>query len=194
MNKRTFLAFALLTLNSFVFADEYITNEYYEEVVFHGDQNESMIIYDETEIVGEIIEAEMNEDNSTISHSFKDYFIEDVVVEKEETKELSPYLIALKEAQETGKVILLAIRATNCHYCDKMERETLNEASVKSALEEDFIVLHYNQDLEPLPLEIQEGMTPNFFFVDQHENIINQHPGMKNPKEFKEALAEILSK
>ncbi|CAA6804864.1 MAG: Unknown protein [uncultured Sulfurovum sp.] len=175
MNKRTFLLLVFLTSNSFVLADEYITNEYYEEAISYMDVNESF----------EIVETDIIEENSTM---------EDVTVEKEETKELSEYLVALKEAQKTGKVILLAIRATHCHYCDEMEKETLSEPSVKSALDADFITLHYNQDLESLPLALQEGMTPNFIFVDQDENIINQYPGMRSPKEFKEALAEILAK
>jgi thioredoxin-related protein len=107
--------------------------------------------------------------------------------------EISPYIEALQKAQDENKVIMLAIRAVDCSYCDRMERETLVDESVKQALEENFITLHYNQDIEVLPLGLPEGMTPNFVFVDKEENIINMYPGMRTPDEFKEALKEILS-
>jgi thioredoxin-related protein len=106
---------------------------------------------------------------------------------------LSPYQEALKKAKLEGKIIMIVIRAAHCKYCDKMEKETLSDKSVQEALSANFITVYYNQDLEPLPLELKKWVTPNFVFVDTNENILNQYPGMKTPTEFKEVLAQILS-
>jgi len=111
----------------------------------------------------------------------------------ETTPKTSPYLEALEKAKEDDKIIMLAIRAIDCNYCDRMETETLVDEDVKEALEDDFITLHYNQDLELLPLGLSEGMTPNFIFVDKEENILQMYPGMRTPEEFIEALKEILA-
>ncbi|CAA6811493.1 MAG: Unknown protein [uncultured Sulfurovum sp.] len=177
MNKLTLLGILFLTSSSFVFSEEYIASEYYEEII---SKTEKELILDDKQ------STEPNQINET------EFFIDKnrTIIEEEE---VSPYLKALESIKENSKVILLAIRATDCHYCDRMESETLSESSVKDALEKDFIVLHYNQDLEMLPMELQEGMTPNFVFVDKDENIINMYPGMRTPSEFKDALKEILS-
>lgn len=164
MNKLTLVGFLLLTSCSVSLADEY-----------YDVNDTSIITLDETKNI-------ISEENSTVAN------------EKEVSEKLSPYLNALKEARANDKTVLLVIRATNCEYCDRMEAETLSESSVKSALEKDFVTVYYNEDLEPLPLGIQSGMTPNFIFVDKDENIINMYPGIRSPKEFKEVLAEILSK
>ncbi|CAA6798633.1 MAG: Unknown protein [uncultured Sulfurovum sp.] len=214
MNKLTFLGFLFLISFSALWAEEYISNEYYEEIISQtevvSDVNESIITLDESNESTESVTTEkiIDEENTTVAPAIVSDVSEDETVEndttqkeidepevneKEVSEKFSPYLSALKEAKENGKTILLAIRATDCHYCDRMETETLSDSSVKNALEKDFVTLHYNQDLEPLPLEIQEGMTPNFIFVDKNENIINMYPGMRTPSEFKEALAEILS-
>jgi len=105
----------------------------------------------------------------------------------------SPYLEALKKARAEHKIVMIFIRATHCKYCDKMEKETLSDSSVKDELEKNFVTVYYNQDIEPLPLGFQKGITPNFIFVDADENILNQYPGLKSPLGFKGVLAEILS-
>jgi len=107
--------------------------------------------------------------------------------------QVSAFDEAIKTAKEEEKIIMLVFRAIDCNYCDRMETETLVDDEVKEALEKDFITLHYNQDLEALPLGFQEGMTPNFIFVDKEENILQMYPGMRTPEQFLEALNEILA-
>lgn len=194
MNKLTLLGLLSLALSSPIFAEEYTTvSEYHDEVNSHpeiiSNVNDSLITFDEVAEPTIIVETNVSaEENNTIVFSN-----DNNDTGKEVSEEFDIYLNALQEAKSTGKMIILAIRATDCHYCDKMDRETLTDNSVQSALEKDFLMLHYNQDIESLPLGLQEGMTPIFVFVDKHENIINQYPGMRTVDEFKEVLSEILS-
>jgi len=105
----------------------------------------------------------------------------------------SPYLKALKKARDEHKIVMLFIRATHCKYCDKMEKETLSDSSVKYELEKNFVMVPYNRDIEVLPLGLRIEGTPTFVFVNTNEDILNIYPGLKSPLGFKGVLAEILS-
>jgi len=187
MNKLTLLGILVIVCFSSLYAEEeYLPHDYTETVASYAEIISDTSFSDINN--SHYFDTEMGvvEENSTVMSS-------NGSIKKEVSEDFDPYLSALKEAKRTGKIIMLAIRAMDCPYCDKMEKETLSDGSVQSALETDFVTVHYNQDLEPLPLGIQEGMTPNFIFVDKDENIMNMYPGMRTPKEFKEALAEILA-
>lgn len=175
--------FGLLSLISFhpLVAEKNITYEYHyieDNVTTIVEVQESNTTYETTKVI--------EEHNTTLMT------LETNETEEVETK-LSPFEEAVQKAKDEEKIIMLAIRAIDCNYCDRMETETLVDEDVKEALEEDFITLHYNQDLEELPLGFQEGMTPNFIFVDKNENILQMYPGMRNPEQFIEALKEILA-
>jgi len=146
----------------------------------------------------------VEEENSQVKN---DFFFNEVVsyeemttenndsqVEEVQSTEVKSYEKALSLAKSEGKVIMLVIRATDCVYCDKMEMGTLVDEEVVTELNKDFITLHLNQDLEELPIGLQNGMTPNFVFVSNEEDVIDMYPGVRSPKEFIGALEEILVK
>jgi len=217
VKKLIFLGLLSLVTMNFVSADEYLSDAYLEEIVSQSEtieeSNESIEVinpfkkkYDEVidetinpfeEKHEEVIETinpfkqpeviESNQMVQTTSLAEVNSNIED------KNCTLSPYLKALKKARAEGKIVMISIRATHCKYCDKMETETLSDKSVQEALKNNFVTVYYNQDLEPLPLALQKGVTPNFIFVDTYEDILNQYPGMRTPTEFKEVLSQILS-
>jgi thioredoxin-related protein len=210
MKKLKFLnLLSLLTIN-LLFADEYISDKYLEEVTAQSEaMYESINSLPIAKTVEELAREEKFKEKSVSStvETITEEYIEIVdgkvvtetksirtkVIEAEPLVERSPYMKALEKAKSEGKVIMLNIRSTDCKYCDKMEAETLSTNSVQNALEANFITIHYNQDLEPLPLGLQEGMTPNFIFVNTDEDILNMYPGMRTPDEFKEVLVQILA-
>ncbi len=188
MKKLNFLAFSTFIMLNCLYADEYISESYLEEITTKLEViDESLESLPIVKTVEEQAREQEVEKDLVIK---EEYFAE--VVDKNDTVEIHSYLDALTQAKNNGKIIMLAIRATDCNYCDKMDSETLSNESVKEALKKDFITIYYNQDLEALPLGLQSGMTPNFVFVNRDENIINQYPGMRTPQEFKEVLTEIL--
>jgi thioredoxin-related protein len=110
-----------------------------------------------------------------------------------ELEEKITYAQAFSQAKEEGKILVIFITATNCHYCKKMEEETLSKENVKEALAQNFVLFTINEDEEELPLGLQEGMTPNFVFVDNDENIMDMAPGVRSPSEFIDKLNVILA-
>jgi thiol-disulfide isomerase/thioredoxin len=197
MNKQTFLGLLFLSTTSFVFAEEYISDDYYREVL-----SESEIIYEEDEFIPIVDMSESLPIAKTVEEIARDKMkTEALYIEidspstfkEEQSIQAHTYESALEQAKNEDKVIMLTIRSTNCKYCDKMEATTLSDLSVKDAIEANFINIHYNQDLAELPLNLQNGATPMFIFVNSNGDILNMYPGMRSPKEFKEVLEEILT-
>jgi thioredoxin-related protein len=197
MNKQTFLGLLFLSTTSFVFAEEYISDDYYREVL-----SESEIIYEEYEFIPIVDMSESLPIAKTVEEIARDKMkTEALYIEidspstfkEEQSIQAHTYESALEQAKNEDKVIMLTIRSTNCKYCDKMEATTLSDLSVKDAIEANFINIHYNQDLAELPLNLQNGATPMFIFVNSNGDILNMYPGMRSPKEFKEVLEEILT-
>ena len=204
MKKLKFLGLlSLLTIN-FLCADEYISDDYFEEIT-----SQSEVTYESMESlpITQTVEEKAREENQKneirkeelilLDKERNKVFNEEIVSphmrEGKQSIQANSYLNALKQARSEKKIIMLSIRSIDCKYCDRMEAETLSDSSVKEAIEDNFININYNQDLDVLPLNLQEGATPMFIFVNTNEDIINMYPGMRSPAEFKEALSQILA-
>lgn len=179
MSKLTLMGLLTLFSTNFALSEEDVTYFY------SYDENAPSLIIEETQDDVNASKNSLTENNQTLQT------LETNTTEAE--PQIAPFDEAIIKAKEEDKIIMLVFRAIDCNYCDRMETETLVDEDVKEALEEDFITLHYNQDLEALPLGFQEGMTPNFIFVDKDENILQMYPGMRTPEQFIEALKEILA-
>ena len=222
MNKIVFVGLLSLITINFLSADEYISDAYLEEVsaqeafvsepVTTSASDASLdalpiamtleeepienreIIVDALPIIAKSIEEE--ETNSKRETPYVDEnstVVTKVISSVKKKSPSSPYLKALKKARSEHKIVMLFIRATNCKYCDKMEKETLSDSSVKYELEKNFVMVSYNRDIEALPLGLRIEGTPTFVFVNTNEDVLNIYPGLKTPLGFKGVLAEILS-
>ncbi|CAA6822085.1 MAG: Unknown protein [uncultured Sulfurovum sp.] len=199
MKKTAFLSFLSLVTVTFVFAEELSSPSHFEALPF-SKADESLPIAktleEEARDKEKIQTLELEENNNTDviqEAKIQDENISVVSVQEEAQVQALSYETVLAQAKRENKIIMLSIRSTDCKYCDRMDEETLSDESVKQELAKDFLILHYNQDLEALPLELQEGATPMFIFVNKNEDILNMYPGMRNPEEFKEALTQILT-
>ena len=185
---------SILTISP-LFSDEpYVTGTFEEQIgVLLVDENvpvatpemESVIIEETTPSLGTVVEEPIEEEVP----------LEESVSESTTNVDANtPYGKAFTKAKDENKILLIAIRATTCHYCDRMENETLNDQNVVSALDENFVVYHVDQDKDELPMGLQIGMTPNFVFVNSKEDVIDMAPGLRTPVEFLEVLDGILEK
>ena len=218
MKKLMFISLLSLVTINYLSAEEYISDEYFSEIATQSEVLNEPI---ESLPIAKTIEDEaregvFQEENLQLSPVLEDITL--VIEEKKVLQEESiipaflqrifnmeskadkqsiqalTYEAALEQAKTEKKIIMLSIRANNCKYCDKIEAETLSDERVKDALIANFITIHYNQDLDTLPLNLQNGATPMFIFVNTNEDILNMYPGMRNPEEFKTMLTEILAK
>ena len=95
---------------------------------------------------------------------------------------------AVVQAKNEHKIILLEIYGTNCHFCEKIEREVFPKERVMKELKDNFIVLKINGDEEYIPLNIEKQMTPMHVFITEKKDIKDMTFGISNEKEFLELL------
>jgi thioredoxin-related protein len=98
---------------------------------------------------------------------------------------------ALHEAQKSNKVIVLKAMTEHCHFCKKMDREVLIDASVVKALTKDFIVVQVDITKSSLPLGLTAELTPTFFFINKNKKVLQKIVGSWNVEDFLEILKEI---
>ncbi len=102
------------------------------------------------------------------------------------------YEDALKLQARTGKIIMIDIVRTNCHYCVDMEKAVFDDKEMHKWLEKRFIMAKVNLDHEKAPLGIKTTFTPSFFFIDKNQKIVKKFPGSWNIEDFKDLTRKII--
>ncbi len=94
----------------------------------------------------------------------------------------------IKQAKKEHKIIFLEVYGTNCHFCEKMEKEIFPKEKIKEELRDNFIMLKVNGDEEYIPLDISMQMTPMHVFITEKEDIKYMTFGFLGEKDFLELL------
>jgi thioredoxin-related protein len=117
-------------------------------------------------------------------------------VSSEEKTHISMYQKALSLVQEkdSSTLVMLKLTSQECHFCKKMDKEVLADASVHTFIEKHFIVVDIDVKNEEVPLNLTYKVTPTFFFIDKHENVIYKIQGSWNKKDFIDLLEMVLKK
>jgi len=101
------------------------------------------------------------------------------------------YEEGLKLQQKSGKILMLDVMRTNCHYCKDMERKVFDNKNMSAWLNKRFIPVKLNLDFDTLPLGIHVYFTPTFFFVNKEHKIIKKVPGSWGIQDFKDLTKNI---
>ena len=105
--------------------------------------------------------------------------------------EFHNYKDALKMQKKSGKVIMIDVVRSDCHYCHKMDAQVFNDAQMSKWIEQKFIPVKLDLDFDDLPLGIKVHFTPTFFFVNKEQKIIKTIPGSWNIQDFKDLTKNI---
>jgi len=101
----------------------------------------------------------------------------------------------LKEAKESGKILIVEVSSPTCHYCKKMDREVLSDPSIRRRLQKDFILTDLNIRTTTLPPRlagIYRHITPSFFFLAPDGTLLSHYPGSWTKSDFATILRENL--
>jgi len=105
--------------------------------------------------------------------------------------EFHSYDEALKVQKQNGKIIMIDVIRTNCHYCEDMQRKVFDNKAMSAWLEKRFIPVQLNLDFDELPLGLHVYFTPTFFFVNKEHKIVKKIPGSWNIQDFKDLTINI---
>ena len=105
--------------------------------------------------------------------------------------EFHSYEEALKMQKKSGKIIMIDVVRSDCHYCHKMDAEVFNNEQMSKWIEKRFIPVKLDLDFDEIPLGIKVHFTPTFFFVNKEQKIIKTVPGSWNIQDFKDLTKSI---
>jgi thioredoxin-related protein len=105
--------------------------------------------------------------------------------------EFHSYEEALKLQKKNGKIIMIDVMRTDCHYCKDMKAKVFDDKAMSAWLQKRFIPVELNLDFDDLPLGIHVYFTPTFFFVDADQKVIKKIPGSWGIQDFKDLTKNI---
>lgn len=94
-------------------------------------------------------------------------------------------------AKNNHKIIMVEAVRDGCHYCEDMQREVFENAPMAQMIQRRFIPVKINLSRQAMPLGIQAGMTPTFYFISPEMKLLKTVPGSWNREDFTTILGEI---
>ena len=105
--------------------------------------------------------------------------------------EFLSYEEARELQKESGKIIMIDVVRSDCHYCTDMQKNVFENKEMSVWLEERFIPVKINLDFDALPLGLHVYFTPTFFFVDKDEKVVKKIPGAWSIQDFQDLTKNI---
>jgi len=90
----------------------------------------------------------------------------------------------MKRAIAEKKVLMVVVTQTYCPWCDKFKEKTLVDGDVVKVVNEHFVPLMLNKDVDDMPDDIRARMVPTTFFLDHEGGEIYSTIGYKHPRKF----------
>jgi len=95
------------------------------------------------------------------------------------------YEDALREAKKEHKLIYIFISSSQCGWCHKFEKTTLQDEAVKKELHKEFITVHLVRDFDTVPKEFEVRPVPRHYFTDANGKILYDSLGYREVDTFK---------
>jgi len=89
------------------------------------------------------------------------------------------YNAALREAKKEHKLVYIFISSSQCGWCQKFEKTTLQDEVVKKRLSKEFITLHLIRDFDEVPKKFKTSPVPRHYFTDANGNILYNSLGYR---------------
>jgi len=94
------------------------------------------------------------------------------------------YQETLQKAQEQNKNVYMLITSQDCRWCRKFEATTLQKEAVQARLYNDYVVVHIDRDLHPLPSKFKVAPIPRHYIVKADGTIIDTFIGYWEQADF----------
>ena len=105
--------------------------------------------------------------------------------------EFHTYKEALSIQKKSNKIIMVDIVRTGCHYCERMDKNVLQDPEFSKWLDKRFISARINLDKEKLPKSMHIDFTPTFYFINAQGKIIKKVPGSWTIQDFRDLTEKL---
>ena len=89
------------------------------------------------------------------------------------------YNEALHEAKKEHKLIYIFISSSDCGWCHKFEKTTLQDEEIKKRLSKEFITLHLVRDFDDIPSQFKTSPVPRHYFTDANGKMLYNSLGYR---------------
>jgi len=106
------------------------------------------------------------------------------------------YNSALKKARELKKPLFIFMERKNppCRWCQKMEKETLNDEKISQIINKNFIPIKIAKEKKDYPSFLDSKYVPTIFILDYKQKPITKIVGYWGINDFESDLNYILKK
>lgn len=105
--------------------------------------------------------------------------------------EFHTYKNGVSIQKKTGKIIMIDVMRTGCHYCENMEKNVFQDKELSSLIEKKFIPVKINLAEDEFSMNVNIDFTPTFLFIDKEGEIIKKIPGSWSVEDFKFLIRKI---
>jgi len=98
---------------------------------------------------------------------------------------------ALVDAKAQKKDVYMLITSSDCRWCRKFESTTLQDSSVIDRLEQQYVLLHLNRDIDFIPEGYKKKRVPRHYFLTEEGEIIYSFLGAWNKEDFFSFLKDV---
>ncbi len=101
------------------------------------------------------------------------------------------YEASLEVAKKENKHLYVLITSSTCRWCRKFENTTLQDAEVLKMLNEKYILVHADRDMDDLPSWMKIRSVPRHYFVTAKGEEILSFLGYWGSLDFKSYLGDV---
>jgi len=95
------------------------------------------------------------------------------------------YQEAFKIAKTKDKAVFILFSTEYCRWCTKLKETTLKNPEIITRLNQEFIVLFLDRDIDTYPAKYKVKAVPSIYFTDKNEEVFTSMVGYhKNPHDF----------
>jgi len=104
---------------------------------------------------------------------------------------LDDYEKALMIAQKENKQVYVLVTSSSCRWCRKFEDTTLQDKEVLRMLEQKYVLVHADRDMDDLPEWFKIKRVPRHYFVTAKGKEIYSFLGYWDSLDFKSFLSDV---
>jgi thioredoxin-related protein len=98
-------------------------------------------------------------------------------------------------AQKENKALAVTVVSTNCPWCHKFMRETMNNPKISSTMKQSFVHVVLNKDTQEIPAQFAAKYVPATFFINNKgEKIATTAIGFLNSEDFYDFMSDAVKK
>lgn len=103
----------------------------------------------------------------------------------------SEYEEALVKAKVQKKNIYMLITSNGCRWCRKFENTTLQDPEIMKMLNEKYVLLHIDRDMDEIPKKFKISPVPRHYFLTSSGEIIYTFVGYWDTLDFTSFLDDV---